>query len=253
MRLTFLGTGTSKGIPEIGCTCPTCLSTNPRDKRLRVSVLIETKETRILIDCGPDFRMQMLNIPFGRIDGVLLTHEHYDHTGGIDDLRPFGIFGDINVFADELTHSHLRERLPYFFREVLYPGVPRLLFHSVQPYSPFSIKGVEIIPLQVMHGKLPILGFRIGKLGFMTDMTDAPEETIKRLIGVDTLVIGALRKHPHATHQTINEAIEVALRVKAKETYLIHMNHEAGLHAETDAQLPKHVHLAYDGLKIEIE
>lgn len=252
MRLTFLGTGTSKGVPEVGCTCPTCLSTDPRDKRLRVSVLIETNEARILIDCGPDLRTQMLGIPFDRLDGVLLTHEHYDHTGGIDDLRPFGIFGDIDVYADDLTHRHLRERLPYFFREVLYPGVPRLLFHTVQPYAPFTIKDVEVTPLQVMHGQLPILGFRIGALGFVTDMTGAPEETLAQLTNIDTLIIGALRRKPHATHQTIDEAIEVARRVGARETYLIHMNHEAGLHAETDATLPEHVHLAYDGLTIEI-
>ena len=252
MRLTFLGTGTSKGGPEVGCTCPTCLSTDPRDKRLRVSALIETNEARILIDCGPDLRTQMLGIPFDRLDGVLLTHEHYDHTGGIDDLRPFGIFGDIDVYADDLTHRHLRERLPYFFREVLYPGVPRLLFHTVQPYAPFTIKDVEVTPLQVMHGQLPILGFRIGALGFVTDMTDAPEETLAQLTNIDTLIIGALRRKPHATHQTIDEAIEVARRVGARETYLIHMNHEAGLHAETDATLPEHVHLAYDGLTIEI-
>lgn len=252
MRLTFLGTGTSKGVPEVGCTCPTCLSTDPRDKRLRVSALIETNEARILIDCGPDLRTQMLDIPFDRLDGVLLTHEHYDHTGGIDDLRPFGIFGDIDVYADDLTHRHLRDRLPYFFREVLYPGVPRLLFHTVQPYAPFTIKDVEVTPLQVMHGQLPILGFRIGALGFVTDMTDAPEETLAQLTNIDTLIIGALRRKPHATHQTIDEAIEVARRVGARETYLIHMNHEAGLHAETDATLPEHVHLAYDGLTIEI-
>lgn len=252
MRLTFLGTGTSKGVPEVGCTCPTCLSTDPRDKRLRVSALIETNEARILIDCGPDLRTQMLGIPFDRLDGVLLTHEHYDHTGGIDDLRPFGIFGDIDVYADDLTHRHLRERLPYFFREVLYPGVPRLLFHTVQPYAPFTIKDVEVTPLQVMHGQLPILGFRIGALVFVTDMTDAPEETLAQLTNIDTLIIGALRRKPHATHQTIDEAIEVARRVGARETYLIHMNHEAGLHAKTDATLPEHVHLAYDGLTIEI-
>ena len=253
MKLTFLGTGTSKGVPEIGCTCPTCLSTDPRDKRLRVSALIETDDTRILIDCGPDFRTQMLNVPFRRIDGVLLTHEHYDHTGGIDDLRPFCRFGDIEVFADALTHQHLRERLPYFFREVLYPGVPVLHFHTIKPYEPFIIKNIEIIPLQIMHGNLPILGFRIGKLGFVTDMTNAPEETLSQLMGVDTLVIGALRDKPHATHQTIDEAIEMARHVKAHETYLVHMNHEAGLHAATDATLPKHVHLAYDGLVIEVE
>ena len=252
MRLTFLGTGTSKGVPEIGCTCPTCLSNDPRDKRLRVSALIETDKARILIDCGPDFRTQMLRVPFDRLDGVLLTHEHYDHTGGIDDLRPFAIFGDIDVYADELTHRHLRERLPYFFREVLYPGVPRLLFHTVEPLVPFIINDVEVTPLQVMHGKLPILGYRIGDLGFVTDMTDAPEETISKLKGVDTLVIGALRQRPHATHQTIDEAIAVARQVGAREVYLIHMNHEAGLHAETDATLPEGVHLAYDGLTIEM-
>ena len=251
MRLTFLGTGTSKGVPEIGCTCPVCQSADKRDRRLRVSVLIETDDARILIDCGPDFREQMLRVPFDRLDGVLLTHEHYDHTGGIDDLRPFAIFGDIDVYADALTHQHLRERLPYFFREVLYPGVPRLLFHTIEPFAPFTIKGTEIVPLQVMHGKMPILGFRIGKLGFVTDMTNAPEETIDQLMGVDTLVIGALRQRPHATHQTIGQAIEVARRVGAKSTYLIHMNHEAGLHAETDALLPEGVHLAHDELTIE--
>ena len=252
MKLTFLGTGTSKGVPEIGCTCPTCLSTDPRDKRLRVSALVATDKARILIDCGPDFRTQMLHVPFDRLDGVLLTHEHYDHTGGIDDLRPFAIFGDIDVYADELTHHHLRERLPYFFREVLYPGVPRLLFHTVEPQHSFTIHDVEVTPLQVMHGKLPILGYRIGGLGFVTDMTDAPEETIDKLKGVDTLVIGALRQRPHATHQTIDEAIAVARQVGAREVYLIHMNHEAGLHAETDATLPEGVHLAYDGLTIEM-
>ena len=252
MRLTFLGTGTSKGVPEIGCTCPTCLSNDPRDKRLRVSALVETDKARILIDCGPDFRTQMLSVPFDRLDGVLLTHEHYDHTGGIDDLRPFAIFGDIDVYADELTHRHLRERLPYFFREVLYPGVPRLLFHTVEPQHSFTIHDVEVTPLQVMHGKLPILGYRIGDLGFVTDMTDAPEETIDKLKGVDTLVIGALRQRPHATHQTIDEAIAVARQVGAREVYLIHMNHGAGLHAETDATLPEGVHLAYDGLTIEM-
>ena len=253
MKLTFLGTGTSKGVPEIGCTCPVCLSADERDKRLRVSALVETDDTRILIDCGPDFRIQMLSVPFSRIDGVLLTHEHYDHTGGIDDLRPFCHFGDIDVFADNLTCTHLRERLPYFFRKELYPGVPVLHFHVAEPCMPFSINGVEVMPLQVMHGKLPILGYRIGKLGFVTDMTDAPDTTLELLTGIDTLVIGALRQRKHATHQTIDEAIAIARRLGPRETYLIHMNHEAGLHAETDALLPDHVHLAYDGLVVKVE
>lgn len=250
MKVTFLGTGTSTGVPEVGCTCDVCTSRDSRDSRLRVSVLVETGDARILIDCGPDFREQMLRIPFDRLDGVLLTHEHYDHTGGIDDLRPFCRFGDIDLFADELTCTHLRERLPYFFREVLYPGVPRLNFHTVNPLCPIYIKDVEVVPLQVMHGKLPILGYRIGALGFVTDMLTAPEETLEALVGVDTLIINGLRSKPHGSHQTIADAIDVARRVGARETYLIHMSHHAGLHAMTDAQLPSHVHLAYDGLVV---
>ena len=253
IKLTFLGTGTSTGVPEVGCTCPVCSSADHKDRRLRVSALVETADARILIDCGPDFREQMLRVPFGSIDGVLLTHEHYDHTGGIDDLRPFCRFGDIDIFADELTCRHLRERLPYFFREVLYPGVPRLHFQTIAPFEPIHIKGVEVLPLQVMHGALPILGFRIGQLGFITDMLTAPEETYEALRGIDTLVVNSLRPKPHGSHQTLDDAIAFARAVGARETYLIHMSHDAGLHAETSAKLPAHIHLAYDGLQIEID
>lgn len=252
MKITFLGTGTSTGVPEIGCTCPVCTSADPRDRRLRVSLLVETGEARILIDCGPDFREQMLRVPFDRLDGVLLTHEHYDHTGGIDDLRPFCRFGDIDIFADALTCTHLRERLPYLFKEVLYPGVPRLHFYAIAPYRTFDVKGVEVLPLQVMHGALPILGYRIGALGFVTDMLTAPEATYEALRGVDVLIVNALRPFAHGSHQTIDDAIAFAQRVGAKKTYLIHMSHQAGLHAETDAQLPHTVQLAYDGLVLEL-
>lgn len=250
MKLTFLGTGTSTGVPEIGCTCPVCTSHDPRDRRLRVSALVETSDSRILIDCGPDFREQMLHVAFDRLDGVLLTHEHYDHTGGIDDLRPFCRFGDIDIYADNLTCTHLRERLPYFFREVLYPGVPRLHFHSIEPYHAFSIGNTEVTPIQIMHGSLPILGYRIGALGFVTDMLTAPAESYAALQGIDTLVVNGLRHYAHGSHHTIDDAIAFSRKVGARETYLIHMSHQAGLHAE--AQLPAHVHMAYDGLEITI-
>ena len=252
MKVTFLGTGTSTGVPEIGCTCPVCTSSDPRDHRLRVSVLVETANARILIDCGPDFREQMLRAPFDRLDGVLLTHEHYDHTGGIDDLRPFCQFGDIDLYADNLTCTHLRERLPYFFREVLYPGVPRLHFHSVEPYSTFFVNDVEVTPLQIMHGTLPILGYRIGRLGFVTDMLTAPEDTYRTLQGIDTLIVNGLRPFAHGSHQTISDAIEFARTLGAKDTYLIHMSHQAGLHTEIASQLPPHMHVAYDGLEINL-
>jgi phosphoribosyl 1,2-cyclic phosphate phosphodiesterase len=194
----------------------------------------------------------MLQMPFDRIDGVLLTHEHYDHTGGIDDLRPFCRFGDIDIFADHMTCTHLRERLPYFFREVLYPGVPRLHFHSIEPYKSFNIGNTEVTPIQVMHGVLPILGYRIGRIGFVTDMLTAPTESYTALQGVDILVINGLRHYAHGSHQTIDDAIAFSREVGARETYLIHMSHQAGLHADAETQLPAHVHMAYDGLVISI-
>lgn len=252
LKLTFLGTGTSTGVPEVGCTCPVCTSSDPRDKRLRVSVLLEQDDTRILIDCGPDFRAQMMTQPFKKIDAVLLTHEHYDHTGGIDDLRPFCSFGDINIFADFLTCQHLRERLPYMFREVLYPGVPRLNFQSISPFEPFYIHQIPVLPLEIMHGQLPILGYRIGDLGFVTDMLTAPAETYKALHGVRVLVINGLRYKPHGSHQTIDMAIDFAHQVEAQETYLIHMSHHAGLHQDLVSTLPSDIHIAYDGLQINI-
>lgn len=252
-KLTFLGTGTSTGVPEIGCTCSVCSSNDPRDKRLRVSALLEfDDDTRILIDCGPDFRTQMMKVPFKHLDAVLLSHEHYDHTGGIDDLRPFCSFGDIDIFADEVNCKHLSERLPYLFKEVLYPGVPRLNFHTVTPYTPFNVKNVEILPLQVFHGQLPILGFRIGRFAFITDMLTAPKETYDALQGVEVLVVNGLRNKPHGSHQTIDMAIEFAKQVGASKSYLIHLSHHAGLHQELITKLPPNVEVAFDGLQIDI-
>ena len=252
MKIKILGSGTSTGVPEIGCTCPVCTSFDPRDNRLRASSLIYTDDATILIDCGPDFRQQMLSTPFEKIDGVLISHEHYDHVGGLDDLRPFCRFGEISVFAETYTAERLRTRLPYCFAENKYPGVPNILLHDIEINRPFYINNTEIIPLRVMHGKLPILGYRIGKLAYITDMLTMPEESYEQLEGVEMLILNALRLKPHITHQNLTEALETTRRIGARETYFIHMSHQMGLHADIAKRLPSHVHLAYDGLEINI-
>lgn len=251
MKLTILGSGTSTGVPEIGCQCMVCTSDDVRDKRLRASALLDTGNERILIDCGPDFREQMLRLnSFKKLDAVLITHEHYDHVGGLDDLRPFCRFGEIPIIADNYAATHLKERMPYCFGENLYPGVPRIYLHIAKPGCSFVIGETNIMPIEVMHGKLPILGFRIGALGYITDMSSMPEASYQMLHGLDVLVINALRQEPHPTHQSISEAIETAKRIGAKETYFIHMSHHAGLHAEASKLLPPHIHFAFDGQEI---
>ena len=253
MKLRILGSGTSTGVPEIGCKCPVCTSSDKRDNRLRTSALVYTDDARILIDCGPDFREQVLRASFFEpIDGVLVTHEHYDHVGGLDDLRPYCRFNEIPVYANAYTAGHLRARMPYCFVDKVYPGVPRIYLQEVEAGIPFFINRTEILPLEVMHGKLPILGYRIGgRLGYVTDMLTMPEASYACLQGLDVLVINALRVKPHPTHQCIGEAIEAASRIGAKETYFIHMSHHAGLHAEISLKLPSHMHFAYDGLVVE--
>ena len=229
MKLRILGSGTSTGVPEIGCKCEVCTSADPRDNRLRASSLLHTDDAVILIDCGPDFREQMLRVAsFEKIDGVLITHEHYDHVGGLDDLRPFCRFGEIPIYS----------------------GVPRIFLQEVEPGKNFFINHTEIIPFQVMHGRLPILGYRIGQLGYITDMLTMPEESYEQLAGVDVLIVNALRIAPHPTHQNLEAALAVARRIQAKKTYFIHMSHDMGLHAEAERRLPENIHLAFDGLEI---
>ena len=288
MELTFLGTGTSIGVPAIGCSCEVCRSAEPKDKRMRCSAIVETDEgLRILIDCGPDFRSQILQHEFQKFDAVLITHSHYDHVAGIDDLRPFCWFGDVQIYGSADVVETLHHTMPYCFKKDLYPGVPRLNLHEIRPSEPFTVnrpepinvqfhpsgasldgtlntegemvslpaipKGVEIMPIRVMHGQLPILGYRIGKLGYITDMKSYDDEAVRLMTGVDTLVVNALRfEKPHHSHQLVDDAIEFSRKVKARRTLLIHVTHDIGTHDIANSRLPEGVEFAYDGQEVLI-
>jgi phosphoribosyl 1,2-cyclic phosphate phosphodiesterase len=251
MKLTFLGTGTSCGVPVIGCQCKVCQSADPKDKRTRCSALVETESTRILIDCGPDFRQQILPQPFRKIDGIFITHSHYDHMGGMDDIRPYCQFGAINVYADTLARQSMLQMLPYCFAENRYPGVPAIGLHEIFPHQPLQIGDLEVMPIQVMHGKLPILGYRIGKLTYITDMKTIDDGELKYIEGTELLVVNALRfDRPHHAHQLMDDAIAFARKVGAKRTLIIHVCHDVGLHEEVNKILPEGIELAYDGQEI---
>lgn len=252
MKLTFLGTGTSCGVPTIGCHCYTCSSRDPHDKRLRCSALIESETTRLLIDCGPDFRQQIMPMPFRKIDGILITHAHYDHMGGMDDIRPYCQFGEINVYADPIARQGMLEMLPYCFAEHRYPGVPAIQLHEIHKHEQLTIGDIAIMPFEVMHHDLPILGYRIGSLAYITDMKSIDEKEMDYINGADTLVVNALRQKPHHSHQTLEEAVRFAKRVGARQTWLIHSSHDIGRHAEVNASLPASIQLAYDGQVINI-
>lgn len=252
MRITILGSGTSTGVPQIGCTCKVCQSTDAHDKRLRCSALVETKNEIILLDCGPDFRQQMLGMPFRKIDGVLVTHEHYDHVGGLDDLRPFCALGEVPVFAEDYTAKRLMQRIPYCFADNKYPGVPKISLKTIEADKPFQIGETSVTPIRILHGRLPILGFRIGNLAYITDMKEIPDTEYRLLHHLDCLIVNALRIEPHWSHQSLDDALKFVAKVQPKQAFFVHMSHQIGLHAEVEKSLPESVHLAYDGLTINI-
>lgn len=252
IKVTILGSGTSKGVPEIGCTCHTCTSPDPRDKRLRASVLVETRGLKILIDASPDLRQQALRADISTLDAVLLTHQHYDHVGGVDDLRPFCAGGDLPIFTNPQTAHDLRTRVDYCFREHRYPGVPKLDLHEMD-LRPFHIDGLKIIPIEVMHGKLPIYGYRIGDFAYVTDAKTIPESEKEKLHDLDVLILNCLRvRQPHFAHLILPEALALVEELKPKRCYLTHACHMLGRHEEISAILPEGVEYAFDGEIIRI-
>ncbi len=253
MEITFLGTGTSGGVPLIGCQCNVCKSTDSRDKRLRTSALIRTDDLTIVMDCGPDFRQQMLREDIRNIDAVLMTHQHKDHTGGIDDIRSFNFINrkPLDFYCDYPTELGIKEQYSYAFTETDYPYLPKMNFVRVT-MEPFTIGTLNVIPIQVMHANMPVKAFRIGDFTYITDAkTIAPEERDK-IRGSKVMVINALRSEDHYSHLTVEEAIKVVEDVKPEMTYFIHMSHQFGLHADMEKMLPPNIRPAYDGLKINL-
>ena len=251
MKVTFLGTGTSQGVPIIGCDCEVCRSTDEKDKRLRSSILIEDEGKVFVIDTGPDFRQQMLREDVKRLDAVIFTHEHRDHIAGLDDIRPYNYFTNrpVAVYATEETQQALRREYSYIFELPTYPGIPEVKMHHING-EPFTIGKTQFIPIQVMHHRLPVLGFRVNNFTYITDANSIPEKEKEKIYGSEVLVLNALRREKHISHFTLDEAIEVINELKPKEAYLTHISHQLGKHADVEKELPPHIHLAYDGLKI---
>lgn len=254
MKITFLGTGTSQGIPVIGSSHPVCLSDNPKDKRLRVSVMVSWDDYNFVIDCGPDFRQQMLTHQVARLDGILFTHEHADHTAGMDDIRPFFFRqGDIPIYAHDRVIKGLQRRFDYIFAdENRYPGAPAVSVNPVEKNTPFVLGNLKAIPVEVLHNRLPVLGYRLGDFAYITDAKTVSDDQLKKLKGVKVLTVNALRKEPHHSHFNLEEALEFVEEVNPEEAYFTHISHHMGFHDEVEKELPDHVHLAYDNLIVNL-
>ncbi len=254
MKITFLGTGTSQGIPVIACGCAVCQSTDHRDKRLRVSVLIEDSVQTIVIDSGPDFRYQMLRAGVKDLDAILFTHEHKDHVAGLDDIRPFNYLlkKRIDIYATERVQQALKREFSYIFSDIQYHGIPQINVHTVTD-EPFKVGEISITPIEVLHYKLPVIGYRIKDFTYITDAKTVSDASFEKIKGSRYLVINALQREDHISHFTLNEAIAFANKVGAEQTYFTHMSHNLGLHAEIEKELPSHIKLAFDGLSFEVD
>jgi len=254
LKITFLGTGTSQGIPIIGSKHPVCLSTDPKDKRLRVSVMVSWKNYNYVIDCGPDFRQQMLANDVSRLDGILFTHEHSDHTAGLDDIRPFFFRqGDIPIYTHQRVADSLRHRFDYIFTDAnRYPGAPAVAVNTIEKDIPFEIGGITVTPIEANHNRVTVFGFRFLDFTYLTDVKTISESEKDKVRGTKVLVVNALREEPHHSHFNLEEALEFVSEIKPEAAYFTHISHHLGFHAEVEKKLPKGVHLAYDNLVLEL-
>lgn len=253
IKVTFLGTATSIGVPVIACDCPVCLSTDKRDKRFRASVLVEVDDKSIAIDCGPDFRIQMIRENVINLDAVIFTHEHRDHIAGIDDIRAFNyvLNKKIDIYGVPRVMEAIQTEFPYIFSETRYFGAPQLTIHTIDN-KPFEVHGVKIIPIEVMHDKLEVMGFRIGDFTYITDASSIADVELEKVKGSKVIVLNALRNSKHVSHFSLPEAVEVLEKLKPEYAYITHVSHFIGLHEEVNAKLPPYIQLAYDSLVIEV-
>jgi len=251
VKVTFLGTGTSQGVPVIACDCGTCISSDLHDKRLRTSVLLETLDTKLVIDAGPDFRQQMLRENVSRLDAIILTHEHKDHIAGLDDVRAFNYKSQdaIDIFCEERVQKVIKKEYSYVFSEYQYPGIPKMRLNHV-PEHGFNVGKMKIFPVRVFHYRLPVFGFRVGNFAYITDANYIPEESKERLYGVKYMVVNALRKEKHISHFSLREAIDFIREISPKKAFITHISHQMGLHDEVSKELPPEIILAYDGLSL---
>jgi phosphoribosyl 1,2-cyclic phosphate phosphodiesterase len=254
VKITFLGTGTSQGVPVIACECDTCLSNDPHDKRLRTSLLLEAEGSTLLFDAGPDFRQQMLRENVKKLDAIIITHEHKDHIAGMDDVRAFNYKSQdaIDIYAEERVQKAIKREFAYVFAEHQYPGIPKMRLNTITDYS-FNIRGIEIIPIRVRHMNLEIYGFRIGDFAYITDASYIPESSKEKLFGVKYLVINALRKEKHISHFSLREAVDIIRGISPRKAFITHISHQMGIDKNVSAELPAGIMLAYDGLKMECD
>lgn len=253
MTVTFLGTGTSQGVPIICCECAVCKSNDPKDNRLRSSILIESETTKVIIDAGPDFRQQLLRKNLKSLDAVVFTHEHKDHIAGLDEVKAFNYFNNMKmpVYATERVQTALKREFAYIFSEEKYPGIPEIDLHTITD-EPICINDIKLLPIDLIHYKMPVKGYRIRNFTYITDANYISETEIEKIRGSEIIVINALRKEPHLSHFTFSEAINLMKELKPKKAYFTHISHQLGLHQDVSLELPDFIELAYDGLHIEI-